>query len=306
MVGRNDRSVGPSFVRTVGPFVRFYGRSVVCLFGQLVGWSFYLRFGRSFGCYLVCSFSQHDYIRLFVHLVQCSLFRFFVQSSIRLCSFVIVRVLVLPVVSSSVRFFCSFVCCFHAWLYPPRMLPSEMLLWIMSPPCDENWWRKDWKQCDLKTLLITTSTPTLPPLNFLVHLVVSVWVSHRVGPQRSLTGNEREVKVNWIHDFLSSFSNRKTRKIRQWWRPVRPRAARWRSSSLATGRISFRWGLWRRFSVQISFQLEKHPGVSWVQLLVLSLWRLWNPCWTGNRRKKFQSGRFTIYGNYNYYNCTQL
>lgn len=30
-------SVGPSFVRTVGPFVRFYGRSVVCLFGQLVG-----------------------------------------------------------------------------------------------------------------------------------------------------------------------------------------------------------------------------------------------------------------------------
>lgn len=37
MVGRNDRSVGPSFVRTVGPFVRFYGRSVVCLFGQLVG-----------------------------------------------------------------------------------------------------------------------------------------------------------------------------------------------------------------------------------------------------------------------------
>ena len=166
MVGRNDRSVGPSFVRTVGPFVRFYGWSVVCLFGQLVGWSFYLRFGRSFGCYLVCSFSQHDYIRLFVHLVQCSLFRFFVQSSIRLCSFVIVRVLVLPVVSSSVRFFCSFVCCFHAWLYPPRMLPSEILLWIMSPPCDENWWRKDWKQCGLKTLLITTSTPTLPPLIF--------------------------------------------------------------------------------------------------------------------------------------------
>ena len=38
--------------------------------------------------------------------------------------------------------------------------------------------------------------PYPPPLNFLVHLVVSVWVSHRVGPQRSLTGNEREVKVN--------------------------------------------------------------------------------------------------------------
>ena len=202
-------------------------------------------------------------------------------------------------------FFCSFVCCFHAWLYPPRMLLSEMLLWIMSPPCDENWWRKDWKQCGLKTVN-NDLYPYPPPLNFLVHLVVSVWVSHRVGPQRSLTGNEREVKVNWIHDFLSSFSNRKTRKIRQWWRPVRPRTARWRSSSLATGRISFRWGLWRRFSVQISFQLEQHTGVSWVQLLVLSLWRLWNPCWTGNRRKKFQSGRFTIYGNYNYYNCTQL
>ena len=105
LYGRSERSLGRSVVCPYGPFVRFYGRSVVCLFGQLVGWSFYLRFGRSFGCYLVCSFSQHDYIRLFVHLVQCSLFRFFVQSSIRLCSFVIVRVLVLPVVSSSVRFF---------------------------------------------------------------------------------------------------------------------------------------------------------------------------------------------------------
>ena len=48
---------------------------------------------------------SYDYIRLFVHLVQCSLFRFFVQSSIRLCSFLIVRVLVLPVVNSSVLFF---------------------------------------------------------------------------------------------------------------------------------------------------------------------------------------------------------
>ena len=167
LYGRSERSLGRSVVCPYGRSVRSFLRSVCSLFVRSVGrlivlssvWSVvWLLFG--------LSFSQHDYIRLFVHLVQCSLFRFFVQSSIRLCSFVIVRVLVLPVVSSSVRFFCSFVCCFHAWLYPPRMLPSEMLLWIMSPPCDENWWRKDWKQCGLKTLLITTSTPTLPPLIF--------------------------------------------------------------------------------------------------------------------------------------------
>ena len=59
-------------------------------------------------------------------------------------------------------FFCSFVCCFHAWLYPPRMLLSEMLLWIMSPPCDENWWRKDWKQSDRICKFDTYSTVNKP------------------------------------------------------------------------------------------------------------------------------------------------
>ena len=115
LYGRSERSLGRSVVCPYGRSVRSFLRSVCSLFVRSVGrlivlssvWSVvWLLFG--------LSFSQHDYIRLFVHLVQCSLFRFFVQSSIRLCSFVIVRVLVLPVVSSSVRFFCSFVCCFHA------------------------------------------------------------------------------------------------------------------------------------------------------------------------------------------------
>ena len=37
MVGRIDRSVGPSFVRTVGPFVRSFLRSVCSLFVRSVG-----------------------------------------------------------------------------------------------------------------------------------------------------------------------------------------------------------------------------------------------------------------------------
>ena len=115
MVGR---SVGPSFVRTVGPFLRFYGRSVVCLFGRLI-----VIFGLVSRLVVIWfvrfhSKKSYDYIRLFVHLVQCSLFRFFVQSSIRLCSFLIVRVLVLPVVSSSVLFF-LLVCLLFSCLIVP-------------------------------------------------------------------------------------------------------------------------------------------------------------------------------------------
>ena len=72
------RTVRPLFIRSAPSFVWSVGRSVVCPYGRSVPsflrsvcslfvWSVdrNLRFGRSFGCYLVCSFSQQKVLWLY-------------------------------------------------------------------------------------------------------------------------------------------------------------------------------------------------------------------------------------------------
>lgn len=118
------RSNGSSVIHSVGSVVCMVGRSVVCPYGRSVRSflrSFCSLFVRSVGRLIVIfglvgrlvviwfvRFTAKSLMTIFVCLFIWSSVLFFVSSYSRrsvVCSFVIVRVLVLPVVSSSVFFF---------------------------------------------------------------------------------------------------------------------------------------------------------------------------------------------------------